>query len=141
MISPLMNAIVIAAIGFFMGIVLQIAVIIMPARERPLHSISFNTGLRGFIDSTRKNADQDAEFYRHAPRQFWSATLAFYGLIAILVLVIVYSPLTMNWPVFLVALVAAAGVSEGIFERAKAGKFPLGSSSSNHLPPSSAGRE
>ncbi len=135
MISPLINSIVIAGFGFFIGIVLQIAMSIMPERNRESHSLKFNKGLQGFIDDANKSAKESREMVQTAGPAFWMSMFAFYGLIAILILIIIYSPLVMNWLVFLLALFTGFGLFEWIFTRAKAGKMSSPSNPSNDSPP------
>ena len=135
-ISPLINSIVIAAFGFFIGVILQIVMIVNPEKSRD--SITTSTGRRGwrgFIDYAKEAAKEGRENAQNAPRQFWVAAFAFYGLIAILILVLIYSPLEMNWLVFLVASIAGFALFDSIFQKAKAGKMPPASSSTDDSPP------
>lgn len=135
MISPLINSIVIAAFGFFIGSILQIAMIVNPEKSRD--SITTSTGRRGwggFVDYAKEAAEEGREHAQNAPGQFWVATFGFYGLIAILILVLIYSPLEMNWLIFLVALMAGFMLFDRIFQKAKAGKIPPASSSPDDSP-------
>jgi hypothetical protein len=137
MISPLINSFVVAGFGFFIGIVLQIAMSVMPERNREPHSLKFNRGLRGFIDDANKSAEESREMIRTAGPVLWMGMFAFYALIAILILIIIYSPLVMNWLVFLLAFFTGFGLFEWIFTRAKAGKMAPASSSPDDSPPKS----
>ncbi|HXF86462.1 MAG TPA: hypothetical protein VNK49_13850 [Anaerolineales bacterium] len=138
MISPLINTIVIAGFGFFIGIILQITINVMPRKEP--YSINFDKGLQDFIDRAKKSAEESREMVRTAGSDLRIGMFAFYGLIALLILVLIYSPLAMNWPVFLLALFAGFLLFEWIFKRAKAGKISSPSTSPTSSPPKTSDR-
>jgi len=131
MISPLINSIVVAGFGFLIGTVLQIAMGVMPERMRETNPVTFGKGLRGFIDSANKNAEESREMVQAAGPGFKSAMFAFYGLIAVLILIIIYSPLVMNWTVFLLSLFTGFTLYMWIFKQAKEGKIGSLSSSTS----------
>ncbi len=132
MINPLINSIVVGGFGFLIGIVLQIAMRVMPERMKTSSSINFEKGLRGFIDSAMSSAERSREMVQSEGQGIKGAMLAFYGLIGVLILVLLYSPLLMNWPAFLLSLLGGFLLFEILFKGAITGKIVSPSSSASN---------
>ncbi len=132
MINPLINSIVVGGFGFIIGIVLQIAMRVMPERMKTSSSINFEKGLRGLFDSAMSSAERSREMVQSERQGIKGAMLAFYGLIGVLILVLLYSPLLMNWPAFLLSLLVGFLLFEIIFKGAITGKIVSPSSSTSN---------
>lgn len=130
-VDPTVNALVLAMSGLLIGVTLQVAyVITSEARsgrnavdDRPETGPQSPTRGQGFFERilTMANvaAEQGVEDATSMPRSGRVATAAFYGLVAMLVAVLWYSPLEVVWWVLLGSVFAGFMVSEYIFTRAR----------------------
>jgi hypothetical protein len=134
MIHPLINSIVLAVFGFIISIVLKIAMRVSPESKRAVDSLNFGKGLRGFVNLAIKNAEEGREISRTAGSSYWIAVIAYFGLIIVLILVLIYSPITMNWYVFLLSLGVGSLLFDWIFKLAKSGRIIFPSKLSGEPP-------
>lgn len=131
MINPLVNSIVISAFGFLIGIILQITMMVMPEKNRQGGMTSKTSkGLQRFMERVRENQQEGRDVWKN--KSAITAMITFYAVIAILILVIKYSPLEMHWTVFLVSTLIGFAIFEIIHERAKARTSLPDSDSSNN---------
>jgi len=131
MISPLVNSIVISAFGFLIGAILQITMKTIPERSRRggLPSET-NKGMKAFMEGVREAQQEGVDAWKNNSTR--TAMIAFYALIVVLILVIKYSPLEMNWTVFLVTALISNMIFDTIHERAKKRESSLESDSSDN---------
>jgi hypothetical protein len=70
-------------------------------------------------------AEKGRQAASNVPRSGWLAAGTCYGLIAMLLVVLWYSPVRMNWWILLGSIIAGTLLSQGIYALAKAGKVHL----------------
>ncbi|MDQ4075914.1 MAG: hypothetical protein M3220_06655 [Chloroflexota bacterium] len=137
MVDPMINAFVLVMFGLLIGVSLQVTILIMPetgparSTSRGQHGTEGDLQTRppGFLHRMLGAANAAAEEGRQAassmPRSGRLAMGTFYGLIAMLVIVLWYSPVRMNWWILLGSILAGSLISQWTFALAKAGKIHL----------------
>ena len=75
--------------------------------------------------ATEEYKQEQHEYFSHMPKSFWIFSLVMIGLIAMFIAVLYYSPINMNWLIFLTSLFGGAYFSFLVFHFAKTGKLGL----------------
>jgi hypothetical protein len=138
MINPWLNGLVVGVFGFLTGAVLGFYGIVTEAarsiQQEALRRKSAGRkaresrpwtifSIKEFFEIYElSNAEREA-YDKLMPRSGWMAMLSFFGLIAVTILFIKFSPLTMNWWAFLGAFFAGFVAAKHAFESARAGKL------------------
>ncbi len=122
--ADLANSVVMVVFGILLGVILRLFNSISaidrstdPAR-RPARR-SLRERLADSFDRDKVRAENKA-LMKSMPRSGWMAIFFMYGLIAMLVIVVKASPITMRWWPFLGSLFAAFIITELVFSRTAA---------------------
>ena len=125
MLDGTVNGIALAIFGVVMGAILQLVMVLSGQQfARYRHSLRRRKD-EGVVDFIRRRAERDAESAMDLPRSSLVAVASFYGLVAMLVSVLIFSPLHMSWIIFLAALLGGFWLLQGVFSLARTGKGPL----------------
>ena len=137
MVDPMINTFVLVMFGLFIGVSLQVAFVISPHTGSDRSTLRGQRGtedemqtrqssiLRRMLSAANVAAGEGRQAASNMPRSGWLAVGTFYGLIAILIIVLWYSPVRMNWWILLGSIFAGYILSQGVFALAKAGKIRL----------------
>jgi hypothetical protein len=118
MIEPWLNGLVVGMFGFLTGAVLALFGIVQEARQRLEASRKPGWSFDEIIERSRQEAQAA---WKLMPRSGKATLVAFYGLIGAMILIIKFSPLTMNWWPYLGALFAGFLIVQRIYQSARAG--------------------
>jgi hypothetical protein len=126
MANGLPNIIVMVMSGVLIGALLQISGRLtgedLRQREDRMGSESRWEYWKRMVNKT---SEQGVTTMRTAPTSYKLTLGALYGLVGILVIVMVLSPLRMIWWIFLPSMLLAFFVTEKLFQLAKVGRFPI----------------
>jgi hypothetical protein len=121
MLTPWANHIVLAALGLGIGTLFRLTLILTPPE--------FGTVLRdperpgeGWFERARRHSDEQKAVLERVPNA-QRASLASGALIAVLVLVVVFSPVELGWWTLLAAMAAGTGLVEVVYRLARSGKI------------------
>ncbi len=124
MVDPIVNTTVIVLFGLLIGVVLQAAgalglrdAVDAPGQRR--------RDDESYADYVKRIADRGTRTALSLRPAGWVALVSFYGLIAMLIAVVIASPLYMEWLPFLGSLLASFFIADQIFSLAKAGKLRI----------------
>jgi len=120
------NIIVMVVFGLLVGTLFQVMDIFQrPRKDSEIKREPGESFLRYLRRSIREARERDPmEHVIKKYRKAYHITIAMvYIVIAIMVLLVVFSPIRMNWLAFILSSFAAFGILKLIFDRAKAGKI------------------
>lgn len=124
MIDGTANSIVVLMFAILVGLVLRLASVLTPEVMRRKTERRQGEPL---VDYLRRASDVSAEAgvitATQGPRSYLLTLGAFHGLLAMLVVVLLLSPVSMNWPLFLGGMLASYMLAEWLFRRSRAGKI------------------
>lgn len=125
MIEPWINGIAVGVFGFLTGGVTGFYAIVsgIDRQASGRRRGPRNWSLSGTLDTAREEAAAGRVDWKLLPRSGKAALLAFYGLIAVMIIFIRFSPVTMNWWAFLGSLFAGYTAVDLIFNAARKGKL------------------
>lgn len=130
--ESLANVLVMALFGLLAGVLLQVQRALggdALARRRPGE---------GVIAGARRRAEEATAMVRSGPRSYLVVNLAVLGVVAMLVLSLLFSPLEMQWWVFLGSVFAGYLAAGGLLSLARRRRLTLsGGSVFDVLPPDS----
>jgi hypothetical protein len=129
MVDPIFNAIVIIIFGLLIGAVLYVYNLTAAAhrpsiREQPTPSdaeIKEEGFLGNIIDAANKQAEEGVRL--GAVPAVRMALLVCVGIIVMFIILVRYTPISMQWGYFFLSLFAGFVIFQGIFSLAKAGKI------------------
>ncbi len=124
------NIIVMVFFGFLIGVLGQVMMIFGVPRKhtdivtkRKPEEPFFSYLKRYFKEERERDPMENVKKkYRKAA---YITTAMVYIVIAIMVLLVVFSPIRMNWLAFMLSLLAATGITMAIYNMAKAGKISV----------------
>ena len=135
MVDPMINAFVLVMFGLLIGVSLQVTILIAPetgSAENTSRGQQETEGeirtrqpslLRRILSAANASAEEGRQVAANMPTSGRLAMGTFYGLIAMLAIVLWYSPVRMNWWILLGSILAGTLISQWIFALAKAGKI------------------
>jgi hypothetical protein len=132
MINTIINGVVLAIFGLIIGAVLQLlglmeggvsSDLLRNTREKR-NSIG-KIGWKGFIKESLKAAEEGRKLMQTMPRSRMILLIAFYGLIAVLILIVKYGPIEMNWWILIGSISTGFVVMDFIYYKAKKGKLRI----------------
>ena len=124
MVDEGVNAVVLSMFAIVIAVVMQLGAALTPAVMRQRLERREGESLAEYV---QRSAIHKAEAGREAARtgsdSYRLLLLAFWGLLVILIVTLVASPVHMSWPLFLGVFAAAYLLATWIFAQAKAGKL------------------
>ena len=125
-LDPTVNAVIIALAGVFIGAVTFVAGILDPASDaagRPAKApMPFK---RGYFKAMREYDRTQKEARALAPRSYSVALAAFFGLIVVVILGIVLSPVHMQWGWFIGGFFLGFLILQTVYSLALSGRLNL----------------
>lgn len=121
MIDETISTVVLVLFGLLIGVIMNV-------------SHAYIQNLPPTLDKKKNESIRDSMHQFDVATQEWARKLnppariaigIFYSLIALLIVVLYFTPIHMNWLVFLFSVLVGFGIAEGIFSLAKAGKIRL----------------
>lgn len=120
MIDETISTIVLVLFSLLIGVILNVSRAYMQNLPPPTPDKKKNESIR---DSMHRFDVATLEWARKLNPPAMIAVGIFYSLIALLIVVLYFTPIHMNWLVFLFSVLVGFGIAEGIFSLAKAGKI------------------
>lgn len=124
MIDETISTIVLVLFGLLIGVILKVSLVYEQNLPRP-HPTLHKKKNESILDFMRRLDVVSQEWTRKLNLNLPAMIPIgiFYSLIALLIVVLYFTPIHMNWLVFLFSVFVGFGIAEGIFSLAKAGKI------------------
>ena len=124
MLSETANNVILVLFGVFLGVALQLFyILLLPKKLRRWHPDQKVTSGRTLEERLTQAEEELKAEHSGTPRSARIALIAVYSIVGLFLLTIDLTPVRMAWVPLLIASLVGFGVTLGVFQAAKAGRF------------------
>lgn len=136
----IINSIVLVMFGILLGVLLKVTMAYEPIEEEKMKELKQREG-ESFLQylgrkTSREYQEKEKKIRESMPKPYQRALFGTGVLVIMLIIVLIITPIHMNWLIFIGSIIGGVIIYELIFYLAKAGKIKVSGESFFDIPPS-----
>lgn len=135
----IINSIVLVMFGILFGVLSKVTMAYEPLEKEKMKELKKREG-ESFLQylrrtTSREYREKETKIRDSMPKLYQRAILGTGVLVIMLIIVLIFTPIHMNWLIFIVSIIGGIIIYELIFYLAKAGKIKVSGESFFDIPP------